>query len=57
MKPSAGREKSSAARFGDLEPFGLLFEPFGDKYFALATKKFGYLLCYFSKKFMDRFLA
>ena len=26
-----------AARFGNLEPFGLLFEPFGVQYFDLAT--------------------
>ena len=29
----------SAARFGNLEPFGLLFKPFGD--FAWGTLKFG----------------
>ena len=33
---------TSAARFGDFSPFGLLFEPFGDKNFALATWQFGY---------------
>ena len=32
----------------DLEPFGLLFEPFGDQYFDLAIFKFGYFLGYFS---------
>ena len=31
----------SAARFGDLAPFGLLFQPFGDQYFDLATWEFG----------------
>ena len=27
----------SAARFGNLSPFGLLFQQFGDQYFDLAT--------------------
>ena len=36
----------SAARFGNLLPFGLLFEPFGDQYFALVTFQFGYFLGY-----------
>ena len=40
---------SSAARFGNLSPFGLLFEPFGNQYFALATWQFGYFLGYFWK--------
>ena len=52
---------SSAARFGDLSPFGRLFEPFGDQYFSLATLKFGYFLGYFSiiviKTCLNRFLA
>ena len=43
------KESSSAARFGDLSPFGLLFEPFGDQYFALVTWQFGYFLGYFWK--------
>ena len=37
----------SAARFGNLEPFGLLFKPFGD--FAWGTLKFGNFLSDFSK--------
>ena len=41
---------SSAARFGDLSPFGRLFEPFGDQLFDLAILKFGSFLGYFSKK-------
>ena len=40
---------SSAARFGNLLPFGQLFEPFGDQSFVLATLKFGDLLVDFSK--------
>ena len=28
--------RGSAARFGDLERFGLLFKPFGDQYFAFG---------------------
>ena len=52
---------NSAARFGDLSPFGRLFEPFGDQYFSLATLKFGYFLGYFSiiviKTCLNRFLA
>ena len=40
---------NSAARFGDLWPFGLFFEPFGRQYFALATLKCSYFLGYFSK--------
>ena len=48
----AVRVKSSAARFCNLEPVGLLFEPFGNQYFDLATmkisfkgfQKFGYFL-------------
>ena len=40
---------SSAARFGNLLPFGQLFEPFGDQNFVLATLKFGDLLGDFSK--------
>ena len=39
----------SAARFGDLSPFGLLFQPLGNQYFALATWKFGNFLGYFLK--------
>ena len=39
----------SAARFGDLLPFGLLFQPFGDQYFDLATWEFGDFLGYFLK--------
>ena len=39
----------SAARFGNLSPFGLLFQPFGDQYFALATWEFGDFLGYFLK--------
>ena len=42
-------DDTSAGRFGDLEPFGLLFEPFGDQYFDLAILKFGYFLGYFPK--------
>ena len=38
-----------AARFGDLETFGLLFEPLGDQYFHLGTLKFGYFFGNFSK--------
>ena len=40
---------SSAARFGNLSPFRLLFEPFGDQYFALAAWQFGKFLGYFWK--------
>ena len=40
---------TSAARFGDLLPFGLLFQPFGDQYFDLATWKYGDYLSYFLK--------
>ena len=39
----------SAARFDNLSPFGLLFEPFGDQYFALATWQFGFFLGDFLK--------
>ena len=45
----------SAARFGDLSPFGLLFQPFGDQYFALATWEFGNFLGYFTKLTQNRF--
>ena len=44
--PSNG-EANRAVRFGDLLPFGLLFEPFGDQYFDLAILKFGSFLGYF----------
>ena len=40
---------SSAARFGDLEPFGRFFEPFGAQYFDLAILKFGSFLGFFFK--------
>ena len=39
----------SSARFGNLSPFGLLFEQFGGQYFALETWQFGYFLGYFWK--------
>ena len=39
----------SAARFGDLSPFGRLFEPFGDQNFVLGTLKFGDFLGNFEK--------
>ena len=46
---------TSAARFGDLWPFGQLFEPFDDQFFDLAILKFGSFLGsflgYFSNKF------
>ena len=60
-KVRRGTVRISAARFGDLSPVGLLFEPFVDQYFALATLKFGYFLGYFSKivikTCLNRFLA
>ena len=34
----------SAAKFGDLSLFGLLFEPFGNQYFTLATFWAGFKL-------------
>ena len=37
----------SAASLGDLKPFGLLFEPFGDQYFDLAIFKFANFLGYY----------
>ena len=40
---------ASAARFGDLEPFGQFFEPFGAQYFDLAIFKFGSFLGSFLK--------
>ena len=48
---------TSAARFGNLYPFGLLFELFGDRYFALATLKFGYFSKIVIKTCLKRFLA
>ena len=41
--------RNSAARFGDLSPFGRLFVPFGDQNFDLATFRFGDFLGVFSK--------
>ena len=38
-----------AARFGEMELFGLLLEPFSDKKFILATLKFTYFFDYFLK--------
>ena len=43
------RDRYSAVRFGNLESVGLLFEPFGNHYFDLATSIFGYFLFYFTK--------
>ena len=39
----------SVARFGNLKPFGLLFEPFGNQYFALTTLKISHFLSYLYK--------
>ena len=51
----------SAARFGDLEPFGRFFEPFGAQYFDLAILKFGSFLGSFlkivKKTCLNRFLT
>ena len=49
MKTGTSFESSSAARFGDLEPFGQIFEPLGAQYFDLAILKFSSFLGSFSK--------
>ena len=60
-KISKRQQIISATRLGNLLPFGLLFEPFGNQYFALATWQFGYFLGYFwkivKKTCLNRFLA
>ena len=48
-KPASALVYRSAARFGYLESFVLLFEPFGNQYFDLATLKFGYFSKFFKK--------